>query len=427
MPKKVLIVNFHSSCNAGDAILLKNAVDLVREVLPDVIISVMANYPEEKIFMDLHVKGIPSVGHLLHSGKGTHKVISICRFIIFALLVFLYPSDRVVKSPILPQVYKNTFAAYQWTDIVIGCPGNQLFTMGKWGWPFLISAMSIWIGIRFRKPLYIFPQSIGPFSRKWEWLIVKYMYRKARLVFVRDTSSYKIAINMNFDINRLYLIPDLGFKSLHDGPNNQSILDKLPNDESRINRGKVGVTVISRMTRSLDPFEMNRYYHCLQQALINLIIDYGVDIYFFIQVSGPTIDEDDRIATKKLVEGMKTFHDHIITIYEVHSAPELIHLYRNMDIFIASRLHSAILAISSEVPSFCIGYLSKTKGVMDTLGLTEWVLDFKEINERSLSEAIGTFWETQKKNRNYLHEILPHIRKQIDESARLLQQDLLYG
>jgi len=53
--------------------------------------------------------------------------------------------------------------------------------------------------------------------------------------------------------------------------------------------------------------------------------------------------------------------------------------YGYMQAFLASRLHSGVFALGMNVPTIFIGYLSKTHGVLEALGLETNVIDLKDL------------------------------------------------
>ena len=104
-----------------------------------------------------------------------------------------------------------------------------------------------------------------------------------------------------------------------------------------------------------------------------MVQKYGVRIYFFPQVTGPTQQEDDRFAASKVAEMMKGVEESIVTIEEPLSSEMLKGLYGLMDIFLATRMHSGIFASSMGTPTLFIGYLTKIQGMVESNGSSELV------------------------------------------------------
>ncbi len=71
-----------------------------------------------------------------------------------------------------------------------------------------------------------------------------------------------------------------------------------------------------------------------------------------------------------------------------------------MDVFIASRLHSGIFALGMRIPTLFVGYLHKTKGVLEAIGLNDYNIDLANVTASNLIEKIQQIWE----NRDQLKE-----------------------
>jgi colanic acid/amylovoran biosynthesis protein len=63
-----------------------------------------------------------------------------------------------------------------------------------------------------------------------------------------------------------------------------------------------------------------------------------------------------------------------------------------MDFFVATRLHSAIFAMSVGVPVLCIGYLPKSEGVLKMMNLTEYALSIDQVDPTRLMTLFDKAW-----------------------------------
>ena len=104
---------------------------------------------------------------------------------------------------------------------------------------------------------------------------------------------------------------------------------------------------------------------------------------------------------------------------------DLVSLLRDVDVLIASRLHSAILSFVAQTPTIAISYDRKVDWVMEDLGQTEYVLQigdfvaadvFRTLNRVELQrgDAVGHIT-------SYVHRSLPKFARQYDCLARLAQ------
>jgi polysaccharide pyruvyl transferase WcaK-like protein len=87
--------------------------------------------------------------------------------------------------------------------------------------------------------------------------------------------------------------------------------------------------------------------------------------------------------------------------------------YGQMDLFIASRLHSGIFAIGAGTPTLFLGYLTKTQGITTRLGLSNYFLDINEISQSKLMERI-----------NYLNDHSADVVAEIQQALQKTKSEL---
>ena len=87
------------------------------------------------------------------------------------------------------------------------------------------------------------------------------------------------------------------------------------------------------------------------------------------------------------------------------------YLYQNMDLFLASRLHSGLFTMSYGIPTLMIGYLTKTKGIMEMLDLQEWHLDIGKLDQHSLTIKLEALWQQR------IH-VSSQLRQKISEALK---------
>ncbi|MNN85513.1 colanic acid biosynthesis protein [compost metagenome] len=90
--------------------------------------------------------------------------------------------------------------------------------------------------------------------------------------------------------------------------------------------------------------------------------NYNASIYIMPQVIGPGPDNDLLISREVFqeVRNIDSVHlvDHDLT------PEELKYLYSKMDLFVGTRMHSNIFALSEHVPCVAISYDLKPDGIM---------------------------------------------------------------
>lgn len=406
---KILILNVHSCHNAGDAALLEAAVDQLRRAFPGAHLIVAANDVGSVASMGLDVSVIGSFMSLYGPSGGERRGWRLVRMVWVTLLsLFAGIWYRLFRRalPDLQAPLRTLIEAYTGVDLVVSCPGNIFFTLGRIGLPFLVSAYTVAYALMLSKPLYVMPQSVGPLARRWERAVVRALYSRARLVFVREPVSWRLCRDLGLDDRRLRLVPDLALGVTTGALPLQPEHNALPDGAER---PRIGVTVINRIIRSVAGDRWRDYGDAVAGALTGFLAAYGGQAYFCPQVTGPTSQEDDRVMARLILERMPEGARAVLL--DIPTTPHLLRAaYAEMDLFIATRMHSGIFAIASGVPTLLIGYLHKTLGLAEMLGMEEWVLDISEVTEGQLTQKLSALWQRR-----------DAVREQLTERVRALQ------
>jgi len=416
----ILLINFHSTKNSGDLALLEAAIRQFKSAFADPQVIVSANYPHEEYFSENGLEVVHSPATLIYSSNSSWRQVSTW---FVGLIINCYHAYLIRPNTINDDLnpWRKLAAAYASADLVVSCPGNQFLSMGRFGWPMIVSATAVYLAILFKKPFYVMPQSLGPFKRSWERRLMKWLYQRARLVFLRDGVSYKLAQEIGLPFDRLFHVPDLALvvESIDDQAN-IPLPNNPPIDPSK---GYIGVTVIRKLLKTLKGEEIEKYHTGLAGALTYMVRKYDPNILFFPQVTGPTEAEDDRIAARHVRDRMETSVDRVYIIEDPLTTVALRTLYRHMDVIVASRLHSGIFALSVGTPTLFIGYLTKTRGVIEDLGLQEWLIELDRFEESTLINKLEKLWQNRLQVKQEINQHLPFWTKRAEQVGFRIAQD----
>jgi len=112
-----------------------------------------------------------------------------------------------------------------------------------------------------------------------------------------------------------------------------------------------------------------------------------------------------------------------IQIDEPWSSDELQAAYGQMDLFIGTRLHSNIFALTAGTPVLAIAYYYKTHGVMQMLGLSDWTIDIAAVDSETLTGLLEKLWSHRQEIHLHLASKLPEVQQQARSVARLIRED----
>lgn len=401
---RILIINVHSSRNAGDLALLEAVIAQARAVFAQPQITVSANWPDEQTFQRADYAVVPSPWYSIGTTKRAPVPLQMVRLALGWLLAMrqaAFPSARAGAA------WQALFQSYQNADVVIGVSGNQFYSTGKYGWPFPVNVFSVELAHIFHKPFYTMPQSIGPLKRGWERHMLRAAYGRAKKLFFRERISLRLAHAIGLPDERCHYAPDPAFAAPSARPEEAlAVLGRYGFQQGALH---LGATIIAPMGRSLDAAQVEQYYTALAELFQALQETFGITIYLFNQVTGPTAQEDDRGAVRTVLERMSSCREHVVFVNETLSPRLLKACYGQMDFFLASRLHSGIFALGMGVPTLFINYLTKTRGVLEALGLGDWSLDLAGITGERLQDVIFAAWGERHNRAAILSHILPEV------------------
>jgi colanic acid/amylovoran biosynthesis protein len=186
---------------------------------------------------------------------------------------------------------------------------------------------------------------------------------------------------------------------------------------------KLGVTVIAPTGRSFVTAEVMNYYAVLERTLTRFLQCYTAQVVLFNQVSGPTPNENDGEAAAALCSRLKAQSLEAVHINQVVRPAQLKASYGLMQAFLASRLHSGVFALGMNIPTVFIGYLSKTRGMLQALELENNVIDLEDLKEQDLWEKLSYTWEHATQERRALEVKMPAIKAASHAPAPSIRED----
>ena len=400
----ILIINLHSSRNNGDAALTEVAIQQLYDNFPECKITLAMNDPES------HAGKETKVGSFLFwmwkpakKGGIRWKYFSIIQLFFASLwAAFTY---RLVNRPHfwgLTQPQKKSLQAYFNADLVISAPGNFIYSSGKAGLTLIIVIYTMFYASLVGKPLYLFPQSIGPLQRNRDRKLVRWVLNRARIVMVREPISLNEIRSAGVTNPNCFLIPDVAFafqgSPVYEAKNWLISLDiSVENDQPLL-----GITVINWGAQTAQPTVQARY-----EDAIFTVVQYFLDttsgkVIFFPQVCGSAKVDDDRVPAQRIAKRFSGNSSRIIFIEQM-ATPELLRTaYQFMDIFIGTRMHSNIFALSGGVPVIAIAYRPKTQGIMQMIGLEEWTIEIEKITGEAIITRFVHLWETRESVRSHI-------------------------
>jgi colanic acid/amylovoran biosynthesis protein len=185
----------------------------------------------------------------------------------------------------------------------------------------------------------------------------------------------------------------------------------------------LGITVINWGAQNPTFSLQSNYEAAVARAVSYFLDNYGGSAVFIPQVWGPLPSQDDRLPARRIRQQLEHYPGQVHLVEEPLSPELLKAVYGRMDLFIGTRMHSNIFALSEGVPVIAIGYQHKTQGIARSLGLEEWVMDISQINEKKLSELISKLYGQSASLRKQLQVQIPAIVEQSRTAGQIVAAD----
>ena len=414
----ILLLNAHSPQNAGDLAILQQSLVCLHAAYPGAAITVAIN--------DANRQGLP---------PDASYVDSLTRW-----LVRLSPAGEWRWCKPLAPLYGGwlllvallyRFAGWRWlprsasrgrlmrayydADLVAVIGGGHLYARHAFNIAFLWLWLGLALALTMGKPLVLLPQSFGPLPGRLQRGLLRWLLDHSAFVAAREYRSLSFLAEIGLR-HRALVLPDLAFAMppvINSAP---AAVERALNDAGR---PLIGLTLMDWGGQN-PGFRNQHGYECAILALIDhLQRRFDAAIVLFAQCYGPVPAHDDRRIACRIAAACSR----AVTVIDAALAPaELQAAYSRLDLLVATRMHSAIFALSAGVPALAIGYLHKSAGIMEMLGLERHVLDIDTIDAQRLCEAADRLWDERAAVCERLAARIPAMRATLEKLPELLQQ-----
>ncbi len=419
----VLVVNLHSSANAGDHALTLESLRQLRRTFPDARITCAVNDPTTA---EADVTAIPSffnwIRHRQPDGSVGWKLPQ--GIFLFATAILIGLIYRMTGK--LPRLWLNAtryalLNAYARADVVISSAGNVFYSSGS-GLNLLVNYFTFAFGAWVGKPIATLPQSFGPLRRGWEKWLLGQIGRRAQLLLAREPISARLLAEVGVPPQHYRLVPDVAFA-----------YQGKEDEEAKVILGRyldlsdppplLGMTMINWGAQN-RAFGQQAHYEAAVIATIQRFLEESEGhVVLFAQVWGPTPAEDDRIPARRVAAAFQTT-GRVHFVDAGLNPAQLKGCYAHLDLLVGTRMHSNIFALTVGVPVVAIGYFTKTAGIMEMAGLSEWMVAIESATETTLPPLTLRAWTARDALHRHVRATLPAIISNAGTAADTIKNAL---
>lgn len=408
---RILITNIYSWNNKGDAAIVLAMLEHVKRSFPGAKITLCSHdtndlnrygdYDFQPSILSLVNDRWPWPGEDLRQRFNTAlgKLGFRARLTLFALLRKFHLNAYALFDNQIAQRLR----AFDEHDLVIACGGGYLITKAP---PrklehFLgandlqILGYDFTLAKTFNKPYILFNQSVGPFHTHADARTVRKQLAGARAVFSREEFTTKRLQQLG--LTNVVPCADIAF-GLQPIPN--TILEDHRFDPTQHN---IGLTV----RRCLTGEQQDRYEQAVAQWIQQrLTSNDQTRCYFMPQVIHEGAGDNDLHTAYRIRRRIpSSLRQRAVVIDRDLHPGQLMHVISRMDLFVGTRMHSNIFALAAGVKTIAIAYEPKTDGIMNMLGLENYVTHASNVTAQQLDDMAHQI-ENDTHYHDHLHQAI---------------------
>jgi polysaccharide pyruvyl transferase WcaK-like protein len=423
--------------NKGTQALLKSDVSVVREILNDnVSVSVSTTDIEGVNRLDLPLDAVvptlldipyekaDSYAKKLGFSRGSpkYKIVAVASFLfMFVQTLLVLVSVVLSKIGVAPLYNKSVLRSIKECDLMVSCsdenfketasmlPLNVYWVFTWWSMLFERS-FEILVARMFGKRVVMFPNSVGPFKTMIGRFLSRLALSNCHTVIIRDSVSYGIVKSLNVSSRKLLTSDMALLYETETGP--------IP---EKTNRPSIGVCT-GVYSHSISMQEIERYVREHAKALDAAVEKHGFGVVFLPHyISG--FEYDDMAISKLVVENMK--HKDHCRIINADSLEEFKRSISQMGIVVSSKMHPAVLAMSSYVPCISVAYDHKQTAFFKDLGLLDFTIPLHKVSSSELLRKIDRTWSERKRLTDLLRVRIPELQANIKKAVKMSIEPLI--
>lgn len=280
-------------------------------------------------------------------------------------------------------------------------------------------------------PLILLPQTYGPFQGRRARRVARAAVEGAKMAWARDRYSFEALRDLlgdGFDASHHRQGVDMAFNLRAIDPG-----DKVePELRSWLGDARlVGVNVSGLIT--IDPPWAKRrfglrasYFEAIVQAIESLMEAPDLRLVLVPHVTAsPQSRESDPEACRRVFQALRPELRSRVAIAPTNlDECEVKWLISKTGWFCGTRMHSTIAALSSKVPTASVAYSDKTRGVFESCGVEDQVIDPRLLGTSEVVERLIESFERREQTKALLSTTIDQVKARATEQLRCIIEEL---
>jgi len=361
----ILLIDTYSAEHIGNLALVDSALEQLKVKFPEAGFTILAFDPVS-IEQYSGCKTLETLWAEQFSGfTRSKKIIWVIRESTWVFVnIFNFTILKPLGIMISPKKYtfsKRKLAAlkaYAEADIVVSLSGEALQDNQWKRIPFFL--FGYWLAHCLGKIVVIFPQSIGPLKKRFIRFMASYVLNLCDLVMPRDELSLKTVQQLKIKPGKVYLVPDVAISQAQISPEEAKKI--LETEGVNFNKRPLVGMSISKWAE----IDYESYFLSMKELCRLITDELKGTVVFFLANRAFKKDAGDWGLTSKLHEALHS-HDNAILLSKAYTPHEFKGMLGQMDLFISTRMHVAILATMAGTPTITINTQPKLRGYMNLI------------------------------------------------------------
>lgn len=351
----------------GSVAIIKSTLKMLCKEIPYANVRLLSMFPE----IDSKQCGV--ISHIYPTfspGLGLAKIKSVLSHLECAMLAILFRLSRGNNNLWVEVDKLGLLKSYMKADIVVFCATDNLSDTYNFLW-FIENLKGVLFGILMKKPFVIHSSQIGPFGRDFVGKICTFLTRlllnRVNLITVRDRFSICSLRKIGVTKPLVYLAADPAFL-IQPAPYKE-IKGIMSKERINVNvKPIIGINLsamIYRHATQINPkHRLEWYLNLMSQVILYLIKKLNATVVLVPHVFDP--NNDDRVIAKEILRRVSArgYGHQLKLITGEYTPEELKGIIGMFDLFISTRMHPLIHAVSTCTPAIGIDYTFKTKELM---------------------------------------------------------------
>ena len=412
---KVCILGASFRCGGSIGALTGGIVRSILSWSPDAEITLLDYGDEEDKVLHLHEGRSVSISIAnIRFSKTFWLQNNIALLILKALLLRVLPvktrAKVIGRNPALRSIREAQIVG----SIAGGDSFSDIYGIAR----FLYVSLPQLLVLVMGKPLVQLPQTYGPFKNQMVRAIARHILKQSALVYSREANGFRHveSLGLKTDTVKWRFCYDLGCvlePALSANFESSELTGRGKNSAFLAGVNVSGLLAMGGYNRK-NMFGLRANYVALMEELITFLIKTKDGSVLLIpHVSGDDGEGDSKACRGAYKRLHSEFPDRLAIVERKCTSNELKSIIGGCDLFLGSRMHACIAAVSQCVPTVCLSYSEKFAGVMETLGVESQVADLRTMDKRQVLEVARFAVEHRDNLRAQLEKRIPDVYEKV--------------